>query len=613
MSGICGLIEGQATSEDVTRDLIKILVGGTDKEDASIRQVLRKSHAIAIQSGVTPVSLNESATLIVAIEGRPSWTSGDVRSLARERGSAAALAELYNRHGSDCLQQIHGPFAIAIVDTASASGLLAVDRMGICTMCYANPPASLVFGSTANRVSNHPDVGRRLSQQSIFDYLYCHVVPSPGTIYHAVRKLRPGECLTFRNGVAESRFYWTLDYIDDSAPLRERSANFNSLLRDAVQRAIDGDADVGAFLSGGTDSSTVTGVLTELRGKPAKTFSIGFAAQGFDEMEYARITARHFATEPHEYYVSPQDLVDAIPIIVDAYDEPFGNDSAVPTYFCARMAKESGVRVLLAGDGGDELFGGNVRYAKQKVFEAYGFIPPILRRALIESLAGIPGGGRMPPVRKLRSYIRQATVPLPDRLESYNFLSRSPLDEIFEPTFLCMIDPMHPVALMREVYERTSSASSIKRMMHLDLKFTLADNDLRKVSRMCEAAGIDVRYPLIDDAIVEFSGRIPASLNLRGLKLRYFFKQALTDLLPAETLAKSKHGFGVPFGVWLREYKPLTQLVQESLDAFCRRGIMKPSYVSNLLSLHQSSHATYFGKMIWVIMILERWLAARGT
>ena len=273
------------------------------------------------------------------------------------------------------------------------------------------------------------------------------------------------------------------------------------------------------------------------------------------------------------------------------------------------MAREDGVQVLLAGDGGDEIFGGNVRYAKQKVFEAYGHIPSALRRGLIEPLAFAPGSGHLPPLRKLASYIRQASMPLPDRLESYNFLHRSPLAEVFELDFLAAISQEEPIDLLRDVYGRTTSVSPVNRMMHLDLKFTLADNDLRKVSRMCDMAGIEVRYPLLDDELVEFSGEIPASLKVKGLKLRHFFKQAMKDVLPPETIAKSKHGFGMPFGLWLRDHPPLADLVPGSLADFGRRGILRPSYLQELRRQHLTGHATYFGIMIWVIAMLERWLA----
>lgn len=613
MSGICGWIDSSPESGLAPSVLTDMLASEAGNDLSAERPILSGAGAIAYRPGLTPVSTHRAGSLLVAVEGRARWHSADLAAIAAQHGSAAALAEAYRRHGDECLQRIAGTFAVAIVDADRATGLLAVDRMGIRGLYYAQPASRLVFGSSAASVSAHPDVGRTLSRQAIFDYLYCHVVPAPGTIYAGVNKLRPGECVTFRNGVAVRRYYWQLHYHDESRDSVETlKPRFRQLLREAASRAIGQDADVGAFLSGGTDSSTVAGLLTELRGKPAQTYSIGFAADGFDEMEYARITSRHFSTKAHEYYVTPQDVVDAIPVIAEAYDEPFGNDSAVPTYYCARMARADGVRVMLAGDGGDEIFGGNARYARQKLFEAYGAVPRVLRRGLIEPLAlGIRGADRLAPLRKLASYIRQASVPLPERLESYNFLQRSPLADIFEPGFLAEVDPAQPLALQRDAYQRAASVSPINRMMHLDLEFTLADNDLRKVSRMCEVAGVEVRYPLIDDALVEFSGELPPSLKVKGLKLRYFFKQALTDFLPPETLAKTKHGFGMPFGLWLRDHKPLAELVNESFTTFGRRGIVKPGYIEELLHQHETSHASYFGVMIWVIMMLERWLAAR--
>jgi len=613
MGEFCGWIDGSPESTGRASILTKMLASEAGNDLPAEQPILSGGSAIASRPGIVPVSTHRAGSLLVAVEGRARWHSADLAAIAAQHGNSAALAEAYRRHGDECLPRMAGTFAVAIVDADRASGLLAVDRMGIRSLCYARPAGRLVFGSSAARVAAHPDVGRTLSRQAIFDYLYCHVVPAPGTIYAAVHKLRPGECLTFRNGTAQRRFYWQLHYDDDNQESFDAlMPRFRQLLREAASRAIGLDADVGAFLSGGTDSSTVAGLLTELRGKPAKTYSIGFAAEGFDEMRYARITARHFATSAHEYYVTPQDVVDAIPIIAQAYDEPFGNDSAVPTYYCARMARADGVGVLLAGDGGDEIFGGNARYAKQKLFEAYGTVPRAVRRGLIEPLAlGTPGADRLAPLRKLGSYVRQASIPLPDRLESYNFLQRSPLADIFEPGFLAEVDASQPLALQREAYQRAASVSPVNRMMHLDLQFTLADNDLRKVSRMCEVAGIEVRYPLIDDALVEFSGELPPSFKVKGLKLRYFFKQALKDFLPPETLAKTKHGFGMPFGLWLRDHKPLAGLVHDSLDAFRRRGIVKPDYITELLRQHETSHATYFGIMIWVIMMLERWLAVR--
>lgn len=599
MGKLCGWIDDARTRSDALRVLAGMLPGCRESDVALSAPSSRG--VVAARPDVTPASVAASGRLLFALEGRTHW------------GDAAALAHLYERHGTDFLNHITGSFSLAILEPEAGNGLLAVDRMGICSLCFANPRGRLIFGTTAESVAARREVGQELSNQAIFNYLYCHIVPSPGTIYRGVQKLQPGQCVIFRDGVAKRRFYWHMRYADRSRESMDAlQARFRRLLRESTARAVDGEPEIGAFLSGGTDSSTVAGLLSELRGRPARTYSIGFRAAGFDEMEYARITARHFGADAHEYYVTAQDVADTIPRVAQAYDEPFGNASAVPTYLCARMAREDGVRVMLAGDGGDEIFGGNARYALQRVFQAYWALPAWLRGRIVEPLVlGTRDGDGIAPWRKLRSYVRQASLPLPDRLETYNFLRRTPLAEIFEPDFLGQVNPLEPLELQRAAYDGVDARSSIHRMMHLDLKFTLADNDLRKVSRMCELAGVEVRYPLLDDAIVEFSGQIPASLKVKGLKLRYFFKQAMKDFLPPETLAKAKHGFGLPFGMWLREHAALCELVHASFGAFERRGIMKPAYLRTLLREHETGHATYFGVMIWVIMMLERWLAAR--
>jgi asparagine synthase (glutamine-hydrolysing) len=436
------------------------------------------------------------------------------------------------------------------------------------------------------------------------------MVPSPGSIFAGVKKLLPGECAVWRQGRLERKFYWRLDYrnIGDGGSHGEKASRFKSLLSDAVRTAAD-SPQAGTFLSGGTDSSTVTGFLTQSLGRPVDTFSIGFDADGYDEVEYARLASRHFGTRPHEYYLTPADVVAAIPKIAAIYDEPFGNASVIPTYYCAKLAHDAGINVMLAGDGGDEIFGGNARYAKQKVFELYGQLPAWVRRGLIEPLSGaLPEVGLL---RKAKSYIAQARIPLPDRLETYNFLHREPLDQILTPDFLAQIQTSQPEVLLREVYDRTESHSYINRMLHLDLKFTLADNDLRKVSRACELAGVAVRYPLLDEALVAFSAKLTPDEKVRGQYLRHFFKQALNDFLPREIIDKSKHGFGLPFGLWMQTHPGLHALAGDSLTSLRKRNIVRPEYIDRLLDQHQSGHAAYYGVMIWVLMMLEQWLQQR--
>lgn len=570
---------------------------------------LRGSGACVVE-GLLSVCLHREGSVLAVVIGQVTWDVPDLSRLARDAGNAAAVAQAYEQHGADCLLRMHGPFAMAVVDGARGHAVLAIDRVGIRSLFYARVGDGVVFGNTATAVAAHPAVGHRLSSQAIFNYLYSENVPSPGSIYDGVRKLLPGQRLVVEGASIRSDFYWRIAYGSDGLTETALREEFRKILGDSIAKAATTDS-VGAFLSGGTDSSTVAGMLTKLSGKPAETYSIGFDAEGFDEMNYARIAARHFGCHAHEYYVTPRDVAQAIPLIAAAYDEPFGNASAIPTFFCAKLARDDGRTLLLAGDGGDEIFGGNARYAKQKVFEWYGQVPSAVRHGLLEPLL-FSGDwvGRIPPLRKARSYVQQANVPLPDRLETYNFLEREALAEIFEPEFLAAIDPHQPRDIAREVYERTTSSSAIDRMMHLDLKETLADNDLRKVNRTCELAGVEVRYPLLDEEMVGFSGRLSPSQKVKGTRLRPFFKDALSDFLPREVITKTKHGFGLPFGLWMERDPTLREIALDSLTSFTRRGYMKPSYVNRLLQQHQTTHATYFGVMIWIVMMLERWLAA---
>jgi asparagine synthase (glutamine-hydrolysing) len=311
--------------------------------------------------------------------------------------------------------------------------------------------------------------------------------------------------------------------------------------------------------------------------------------------------------------VSPADVVDAIPKIAAVADQPFGNASAVPAYYCARMARADGVTRLLGGDGGDELFGGNERYARQAVFARYGRVPSTLRQVLIEPLLfGAAAKARLKWLEKARSYIVQASVPMPARLETYNLLQRYGDVQVFEPSVLAAVDRGEPQASMNETYWLSDCDSQINRMLALDMKFTLADNDLPKVSKACELAGVEAAFPFLNDAMVEFSARLAPEHKLRGTRLRYFFKQALSETLPRAILRKQKHGFGLPFGLWLQQDPQLRQLAFDSLNDLKARRIVRAEFVDELLGRHVAEHPAYHGTMVWMLMMLEQWHKQRA-
>lgn len=608
MSGICGWSNNQLTAETCMATLERMARELEINPSYVTGKACFQHCSVAANGGSGAGGVAYQDNLVVAVQGLPRWLDRELAETAKQHGLAQALMQAYRRDGADCLQGIYGPFALAIIDAPGQRTLIAIDRLGIGSLFFTLQKGQLIFASNARAIQHHADAVGGIDPQGIFDYLYFHMVPGPRSIFNGVEKLLPGQYLLVEADKASKGFYWQPTYTEKTpADLAKLESDFRALLSLSVGRAMRG-SKVGAFLSGGTDSSTIAGVLGKLAGTPIDTYSIGFDAEGFDEMQYARIASRHFGTRAHEYYLTPEDVVAAIPLIAKAYDEPFGNASAVPAYYCAKLAKADGIEALLAGDGGDELFGGNERYAKQKIFELYQEIPKVLRELVIEpTVFKLPFAHQVWPLAKTQSYIKQAKVPLPDRLESYNFLNRTPLLDIFEEDFLNTVSANEPLQYLRETYTRAAANSALNRMLFMDWKFTLADSDLRKVSRMCELAGVDVHYPLLEQELLEFSTELPTSLKLRNFQLRYFFKHALKDFLPGEILAKKKHGFGLPFGLWLDKHPRLREISQESLESICQRGIIKPTFIKSL-ELNQQQYPSYYGVMIWVLVMLEYWL-----
>jgi asparagine synthase (glutamine-hydrolysing) len=488
---------------------------------------------------------------------------------------------------------------------------LKVDRFALQTLCWRDDGGRLRTDARADRLAGDaPD----LDPQAVLDYLFFHAIPAPRTVFKGVQRLPAGHSAQWDG----SHLHVQAPPAPAFEPDRSRSFEdlreaFRAALKAAVADALHGGTGPAAcFLSGGTDSSTIAGMIGLVAGQAAQTYSIGFEAEGYDEMAYARIAARHFGTRHHEHYVTPDQLVHAIPEVAASYDQPFGNSSAVPAYICAQVAKADGVTRLLAGDGGDELFGGNTRYAKQKVFEAYGAVPSALRGALLQPLLQGSPLGALPLLRKGRSYIEQARVPLPARLHMYNLLLRLGVDEVLEPGFLARVDLDDPLRQCQAVWDATGDAGTINRMLAFDWRYTLAENDIPKVRETTALAGVEVRYPLLDERLVALSLQLPEDMKLRGLKLRWFFKEALRGFLPDAILTKKKQGFGLPFGVWVTRHAGLRALAEDSVRSFATRGVVRPAFVAALFDRHLQQHPGYYGEMLWILMMLEQWLRAHA-
>ena len=551
------------------------------------------------------LDVHEQTGSICIACGTPRFQGREHAAIAREQGAAAGWRAAFAAAGDRAPAHVHGRYSVILVESAARTVTMATDRFATWSLCVAARADALFFAERADQV---PVPRREISPQAIFDYLFFHVIPAPATIFAGIRRLPPASVLTWRDGAMECRSYWTPKFAAKTrADLVASEREFLALVeRSVVLEA--GENRVGAYLSGGTDSSTVAGMLCKVQGGPAKTYSMGFEAAGYDEMHYARIAARHFGAEHHEYYVTPQDLLGGVPKIAIHYDQPFGNSSALPSWICAQRAAEDGVEKMLAGDGGDELFGGNVRYATQKVFGWYGDSPALVRSLLLDPLAKVPGVARIPLLSKAASYVRQARVPMPDRLQSYNLLQRIGEQEIFEPGFLAGIDRAGPRKLEREVWEGIEARSLVDRMLALDWRFTLSDNDLPKVIGTAQLANVDVGFPLMSDELLDFSMTLPPEWKVKGLKLRWFFKHALRDFLPRAIIDKKKHGFGLPFGVWAWQHPALMSQAQSALRDFAKRAVVRSDFTERLIDVYMPAHPRFYGEMAWILMMLELWL-----
>ncbi|MBT0960594.1 asparagine synthetase B family protein [Denitromonas iodatirespirans] len=591
-------------TQDASLDLSPPQPDAADIAHRPPHERLQWPHAEAALSD--RVTLDEQDGVLCLSRGRPVFAPADFGGASVPASPAAAWRLLYARHGQTAPNRVHGRFAVAIVDRNAHSVFLATDRFATHPWCFAERGGRLLFADRADALSG---ASAGIDPQAVHAYLFHHVIPAPLTIFKDVQRMEGGHRLLWQNGQRQLEAWWRPSFQEPARmDFAEAKLQFRHIVETAVARAAE-RGKVGAFLSGGTDSSTVAGMLCKVGGKPAETYSMGFDASGYDEMDYARTASQHFGTHHHEYYVTPDDLLEGIPKVAQHYDQPFGNSSAVPAWLCARIARRDGIDTLLAGDGGDELFGGNTRYAKQKIFGWYDDVPGALRRSLLEPMLDLDISKRLPIVKKAASYVEQARVPLPDRIHQYTLLVRVGAENLLTPDYLAQIDQEAPARAAREVWSRIRADSDLNRQLAFDWKYTLADNDLPKILGTTELAGVDVDFPLLDDALLDFSLALPLDYKLRGFTLRWFFKEALRDFLPETIIKKKKHGFGLPFGVWACQHAGLRELAGDTLGQLKQRGIVQPALIDRLIDELLPAHPGYYGELVWILMMMELWLA----
>lgn len=532
------------------------------------------------------------------------------------RTISETLAAAYRAKGDRFLEELAGSFRLAIWDDKKQKLLVAVDPFATKPVYYSCANGTLYFAPRFSRLAGVSGISNTIDPNILYFYLNHSFIPAPFSVYRDVHRLEPGQYLSWHNNALTVQPYWDLEYEEDFDMSLDGAAN---LVRASVERSISSNlqaqpidfSKVGAFLSGGTDSSTIVGLMTKTSGQRIKTFSVGFAEEQYNEIEYARVAAARYNSEAHEYFVSADEALSVLPGLAAQFDEPFGNSSAVPTYFCLRMAKDAGVDFMFAGDGGDEIFGGNTRYVAEKYFIPFDILPNWLQRIGSRAASMLPW---IYPLSKIRRYIERASEGNPKRFFHYQTYLSDQAEDFFVDDFVKEIERDFVLYMPRNHYEKVQKIASLNRLLYMDMKMCIADNDLFKVNQMASASGVRVCYPFLDRDLAVLTGKIPAAFKVKGLQKRFVFKKAFQDLLPEEILRKTKHGFGLPIARWLRSHSGFRELVRSLLldQMSLQRGIVKPKAIEDLLDKHDKEKSDFYGTFIWNLMMLELWFRNSG-
>ena len=561
----------------------------------------RRLSVIDLATGHQPI-FDESGTVAVVFNGE-IYNFAELRNKLIAKGygfrtnsDTEVIANLFHDAGVDCVHQLRGMFAIAVWDGKQQELILMRDRLGKKPIYYAETPAGFYFASEIQALTVVPGLAREVDERAIDLYLQYGYIPSPWSIYSGIRKLPPAHLLRVRAGKLLLERYWQpafgpkldLDYDEAKSELLR-------LFTESVRLRLISDVPLGCFLSGGVDSSAVTAVMSKITSAPVKTFSIGFADPRYDELKYARVVADQYRTDHHEWVVEPQAL-DVLPQIVRTYGEPYGDSSAIPTWYLSRLTKTH-VTVALNGDGGDELFGG---YPWHRVIPLLNRIASFAPSALMRGLAG----SKVLP-RRARKVADLLSMTEPERMQRLrSFLTDAERDRLYQRGFRDRVN--RSIAGALEEARESDSLDRYDRVFRMIMVTYLPDDLLVKVDRASMAHGLECRSPLLDHELVEFACRLPAKWKIRHGQSKYIFKEAIRPFFPKGFLDRPKMGFSAPIGLWFRgEWK---SWVRDTLlrGPLMQRSILDPREVESILAEHESGRRNR-ESLIWNLAMLSLW------
>ncbi len=621
MCGICGYLNfdrDEHVREPVLRNMCDVITHRGPDEDGyfvlnNIAMGMRRLSIIDLSTGKQPIA-NEDKSIWIVFNGE-IYNFPELRAELEAKGhrfrtrtDTETIVHAYEEWGTECTNKLNGMFAFAIWDNNRRQLFLARDRLGIKPLYYYADDKRIVFGSELKSLLQMPEVPREIDHRALDLFLTYEYVPAPYSILQGTKKLPAGHILIARDGKVETREYWDLRYAENGASKEQLQDELITLLRDAVKKRMISDVPLGAFLSGGIDSSTIVALMSGLSDQPVKTFSIGFENASYNELDYARQIAERFGTDHHEFIIQP-DVLDLTEKLVHHLDEPFGDFSIFPTYLVSKMAREH-VTVVLSGDGGDELFGGYETYIAEWTDQAYRrMVPAFVREKIITPTVGL-----LPPTEKKKGLINRALrfvegSNLPEDLHHtrwMTFLAEDEKKRLYSQELLQQRNGSTAFDFMRRYFERAGTTDPLNRQLYVDIKTYLCDDILVKVDRMSMATSLEARVPFLDHRVVELSARIPGFMKMQKNKTKIILKEALHGLLPHDILYRGKEGFSIPIKTWLK--KELKPLLTDTLsaDRLKRDQLFRPEVVNRLIDEHMKGRENHSHRL-WALMVFHIW------
>src|SRR5215211_1522361 len=574
---------------------------------------IQRLRVIDLETGDQPI-YNENRSIAVVLNGE-IYNYAELRARLQRsghrfatEGDTEAIVHLYEEEGPDCVSSLHGMFAFALWDSRRQQLLIARDRVGKKPLFYAERRGVLSFASELGALLQDEEIPREIDHRALDAYMTYLYVPAPLSAFRAVRKLPPATTLVYRAGRASLQRYWSLDFAAkrEVGRIEELHEQIREAIRAAVRLRLVADVPVGAHLSGGIDSSAVVAAMAQQASGQVKTFSIGFGNSAFDELPAARRVAERFATDHHEFTVRPS-AIEVLPRMVRHYGEPFGDSSAIPSFYVSALTREH-VTVALNGDGGDESFAGYYSYIFSLLASRLDRIPLSLRRLG----AGI--GAHLPTSCENRSTLSRArrvssglTLDPPARFSRYmSCFDRPERERLYTDDYRTLLDGSSPESLIREAWERASGETMLDVMQEVDITTWLPGDLIPKVDIATMAHALEARSPLLDHELMQFAASIPAELKLPHMRKKGLLRDALRPWLPEDILTRPKQGFSVPLADWLRtdlrDFATAILLDPRSRD----RGYFREGAVSDMLNSHVAGSADHSSR-IWALLDHELW------